>query len=191
MVYQDYPPVHPAQGGRSQALPGVRVEKAGTYLDGFTVEFEMEQAPVICSIDPAEAEAGTAVTITGRGFGATRGSSKVAFNGTPAREIVSWSPTSIIARVPGGATTGDVVVTVEGEQSNGLPFEVQPPDLVYPVRISYVSGQNHNMEELENRKGRLGLEPVQPASGSWSRFKTSTADTEPGGLFKTGPSRVL
>ena len=83
----------------------IRVEKAGTYLDGFTVEFNMEQAPVICDIDPAEAEAGTAVTITGRGFGATRGSSKVAFNGTPAREIVSWSPTSIIARIPGGATT--------------------------------------------------------------------------------------
>jgi len=125
----------------------------------------MEQAPVICDIDPAEAEAGTAVTITGRGFGATRGSSKVAFNGTPAREIVSWSPTSIIARVPGGATTGDVVVTVEGEQSNGLPFEVQPTDLVYPVRISYVSGQNHNMEELKNRKGRIKI--GTGATGLW------------------------
>ncbi len=143
----------------------IRVEKAGTYLDGFTVEFNMEQAPVICDIDPAEAEAGTAVTITGRGFGATRGSSKVAFNGTPAREIVSWSPTSIIARVPGGATTGDVVVTVEGEQSNGLPFEVQPTDLVYPVRISYVSGQNHNMEELKNRKGRIKI--GTGATGLW------------------------
>ncbi len=143
----------------------VRVEKAGTYLDGFTVEFDMEQAPVICDIDPAEAEAGKAVNITGRGFGATQESSKVTFNGTPAREIVSWSPTSIIARVPGGATTGDVAVTVEGKQSNGLPFEVRPTDLVFPVRISYVSGQNHKMEELKNRKGRIKI--GTGATGLW------------------------
>jgi hypothetical protein len=143
----------------------VRVEKAGTYLDGFTVEFNMEQAPVICSIDPVEGEAGTAVTITGRGFGATQESSEVTFNDIPAREIISWSPTSIIARVPGGAANGDVAVTVEGKESNGVSFEVKPTDLVFPVRISFVSGENHNMEELNNRKGRIRL--GTGATGLW------------------------
>src|SRR6185437_386721 len=37
----------------------------------------------------------------------------------------SWSATSIIAPVPAGATTGNVVVTVGGIASNGIAFSVQ------------------------------------------------------------------
>lgn len=36
----------------------------------------------------------------------------------------SWSDTSIVTTVPVGATTGNVVVTVGGVQSNGVPFTV-------------------------------------------------------------------
>src|SRR5262249_38949360 len=38
-----------------------------------------------------------------------------------------WSATSIVAAVPGGATTGNVVVTVGGQPSNGANFTVTPP----------------------------------------------------------------
>ncbi|OPZ72055.1 MAG: Cyclomaltodextrin glucanotransferase precursor [Firmicutes bacterium ADurb.Bin456] len=135
----------------------VKLYKGSVYQDGYAVDFTTEEGPFICSLSPVEGEAGTAVTITGRGFGANQESGKVTFKGVPAREIISWSPTSIIARVPGGATNGDVTVTVEGKGSNGVPFEVKPTDLVFPVRISFVSGENHNMEELNNRKGRIRL----------------------------------
>jgi hypothetical protein len=135
----------------------VKLYKGSVYQDGYAVDFTMEEGPFICSLSTDKGEAGTAVTITGRGFGATQESSEVTFNGVPAREIVSWSPTSIIARVPGGATNGNVAVTVEGKESNGLPFEVKPTDLVYPVRISFVSGENHNMEEFNNREGLISL----------------------------------
>src|SRR4030095_11020932 len=36
----------------------------------------------------------------------------------------SWSATSIVVPVPAGATTGNVVVTVGGQASNGLAFSV-------------------------------------------------------------------
>jgi len=45
----------------------------------------------------------------------------VTFNGISAL-VTSWSATSITATVPSGATTGNVVVTVSGVQSNGLTF---------------------------------------------------------------------
>jgi len=63
------------------------------------------------------------VTITGTNFGATQGASTVTFNGTAAT-VTSWSATSIVAPVPNGATTGNVVVTVGGVASNGVNFTV-------------------------------------------------------------------
>ena len=51
------------------------------------------------------------------------GHSTVTFNGTAAAPA-SWSGTSIVVPVPSGATTGNVVVTVGGEASNGVSFTV-------------------------------------------------------------------
>jgi hypothetical protein len=83
-------------------------------------------SPVIANILPNPAAVGTSVTITGINFGATQGGSTVTFNGTTASPA-SWSATSITAPVPVGATTGNVVVTVGGQASNGHLFTVTPP----------------------------------------------------------------
>ena len=56
------------------------------------------------------------MTIAGTNFGATQGTSTVTFNGT-AGTPTSWSGTSIVVPVPSGATTGNVVVTVEGRRA--------------------------------------------------------------------------
>ena len=69
---------------------------------------------------------GAVVTIGGTNFGLTQGSSTVTFNGTPAAST-SWSGSSIGTLVPNGATTGNVVVTVGSQASNGAPFTVSPP----------------------------------------------------------------
>ena len=59
-------------------------------------------------------------------------SSTVTFNGVVATPT-NWSPTSIVALVPNGATSGNVVVTVGLQSSNGVGFTVTgnnpPPDL--------------------------------------------------------------
>ncbi len=83
-------------------------------------------APAITSILPNPATVGTSVTITGTNFGATQGGSTVTFNGTTASPA-TWSATSITVPVPVGATTGNVVVTVGGQPSNGYLFTVTPP----------------------------------------------------------------
>lgn len=108
---------------------GVTVTVAGQSSN--SVSFTVTVPPSITSISPTSGVVGTQVTITGANFGATQGTSTVRFNGTAATPA-SWSATTIIAPAPSGATTGNVVVTVAGQASNGVSFTVPPP----PISVS-------------------------------------------------------
>jgi hypothetical protein len=90
------------------------------------VPFTVTAPPRINSLNLSSAAVGTPVTISGTNFGATQGTSTVKFNGTAAAPS-SWSANSIVLPVPAGATSGNVVVTVGGVASNGVPFTVTVP----------------------------------------------------------------
>lgn len=93
------------------------------------VVFTVVAPPAITSLNPASGIVGQTVTIAGANFGATQASSTVRFNGVAA-SASAWSNTSITTMVPAGATSGPVVVTVNGQDSNGVPFTVIPPPSV-------------------------------------------------------------
>lgn len=79
--------------------------------------------PVIASVSPTTGTIGTAVTLTGTGFGSTQGASIVTFNGKLSTSVIWGSDgTSIQATDPTGATDGNIVVTVNGISSNGIWF---------------------------------------------------------------------
>ncbi|MBU1671813.1 MAG: IPT/TIG domain-containing protein [Actinobacteria bacterium] len=100
--------------GRGATLPG-----------GFTVEaVPVPAKPSITSISPTSGRAGTIVTITGRDFAKTRGSSYVEFGNTRVSAYVSWSDTRIKVRVPAGAGSGPVTVSTANGNSNGVYFKV-------------------------------------------------------------------
>jgi len=104
-------------------------------------------APSIMTLAPTSGPVGMSVTITGANFGAAQGTSTVSFNGTIATPT-GWSATSIVAAVPSGATTGNVVVTVAGVASNGVSFTViATPSAAYPLKAStnqrYLVDQNN------------------------------------------------
>jgi RHS repeat-associated protein len=99
----------------------VIVTVSGVASNG--VNFTIVSVPNISNLNPTSGPVGTSVTITGTNFGSSQGSSTVSFNGTTAT-VTSWSATSIVAPVPSGATTGNVIVTVSGVASNGETFTV-------------------------------------------------------------------
>ena len=108
---------------------------------GFTVTVP---APEISGLNPASGAVGTSVEIRGTNFGVSEGTSTVEFAGTEA-EPSSWSETRITARVPEGARTGAVVVTVDGVASNGVGFTVgeaedRPMRLLCASSVSEPSG---------------------------------------------------
>ena len=88
------------------------------------ISFTVLPTPGITGLSPNSGPVGTAVTIMGTNFGASQGGSTVSFNGIAATAITNWSAASITAAVPAGATTGNVVVTVNGVPSNGSSFTV-------------------------------------------------------------------
>ena len=100
----------------------VVVNASGVNSNGSS--FTVVVAPSIASLSPTSGAVGASVTIAGTNFGTTQGTSTVAFNGTAATSIGSWTATSIVATVPAGATTGNVLVTVSGVSSNGAAFTV-------------------------------------------------------------------
>ena len=76
-------------------------------------------APRITSISPTRGTAGTQVTVTGSGFGATQvGNNTLVFYPGYPSTIVSWSDTQIVGTVPSSANTGPLYVWITGTYSN-------------------------------------------------------------------------
>jgi hypothetical protein len=80
----------------------------------------------ITKVFPSSGSVGTNVIISGSNFKQAQGSSSVTFNGTPALPV-AWSSSAITVPVPANATTGEVVVSVNGLVSNGVNFTVTVP----------------------------------------------------------------
>jgi len=93
----------------------------GNYDSSVTVPLPIR--PTINSISPSAGTTGMSVTVSGSNFGSTQGTSTITFNGVNAAPS-SWSANTIVVPVPSGATTGPVVVTVNGAASNASTFSV-------------------------------------------------------------------
>ena len=76
---------------------------------------------------------GVYVRVFGSHFGASQGSSTVALGGLLVTNcsLCSWSDTQIVAQLGSSATTGDIVVKVNGLASNGSSFTVTPTTIVF------------------------------------------------------------
>src|ERR1043165_2371379 len=75
---------------------------------------------------------GVWVTIWGKGFGATQGTSTVTIGGGAAASYPLWSDSKIIFQLGFAAKTGSIVVNVPGAgASNGLPFTVRAGNIFF------------------------------------------------------------
>jgi hypothetical protein len=75
---------------------------------------------------------GVWVTIWGKGFGATQGTSTVTIGGGAADNYPLWSDGKIIFQLGANAKTGSITVNVPNAgSSNGLPFTVRPGNIFF------------------------------------------------------------
>ena len=106
----------------ASASTGPIVVTAGGYASpGFS--FSVIEALSITGINPTSGNVGTAVVISGAGFGPSQSDSVVTFDSVPAT-VTAWGDTQITAVVPSGAATGPVTVAVAGTTAVGPSFEV-------------------------------------------------------------------
>lgn len=82
--------------------------------------------PVITGVSPDHAPINGSVTVTGTSFGDTQGtSSTITFHGLTATPS-AWTNTSVSFPIPVGATSGTIIVTVNGWSTNGGDCFVLP-----------------------------------------------------------------
>ena len=75
--------------------------------------------------------AGAFVTIHGKGFGASQGSSTVTIGGGAAASYQSWSDTTVTFQLGSAAKTGSIAINVGGATSNSIPFTVRSGSIYY------------------------------------------------------------
>ena len=108
----------------STAVAGAHQSNVGAIFDqGAAYVFSGLVAPKIRSLTPTRGRARTTVTITGTGFGTTRGTSKVYFGTKAVTRYAYWSSSKIKANVP-RLTKGRKTVRVRTSlgRSNGKSF---------------------------------------------------------------------
>jgi uncharacterized protein affecting Mg2+/Co2+ transport len=103
----------------------------------------------LTSVDPNSGAAATSVTFTGAGFGSVQGSG-VAWLGSTAGQVVSWSDTQIVATVASTAVTGIARVQQNGVWSNALAFTVPSENGVtlMPSLLNLMVGDTHAIQAL-------------------------------------------
>ena len=150
---------------------------------------------------------GVYVRIFGSHFGSSQNSSTLTLGGNLVTNcsLCSWSDSNIIAQLGSRASTGNIVVSVNGAASNGVPFTVTPTTIVFvsPNGSDNNSGSfgspfrtwraafnaitsNDNSSPTQNAV--IYLEPGVSASGDDGRGYRASVSTDIGG---TSPVQQL
>jgi len=129
----------------------------GNYDSQLTVPSPVPP-PAISALAPTSGPVGTPVSIFGTNFGASQtssqGSNLVTFNGVAAAPT-SWASDRITATVPPGASSGPVVVRVQGLASNGAAFTVTDPE---PFgRVTYVYDALDRLIQVTSASGQSAI----------------------------------
>ncbi|MGO9095236.1 MAG: IPT/TIG domain-containing protein, partial [Bryobacteraceae bacterium] len=105
----------------------------------------------LTSVSPNSGAAGTPVTFTSAGFGASQGTGE-AWLGSMDGQVVSWSDTQIVATVATGALTGIARVQQNGVWSNAVTFTVPGAGglQLEPVLINMVVGDTNPMQAVNS-----------------------------------------
>ena len=120
--------------------------------------------PVISKLEPDSGAVGDEIKIKGSSFGKQAGA--VTFNGVSASPH-HWNHEIIRARVPEGAASGPVVVTVGGRSSNGVGFTVTRSDSDRDVDDSDESGTDPDDQDTDDS------DREDPALGNPANFSSS------------------
>jgi hypothetical protein len=108
--------------GQTQVTASAR----GVSSAAATLTIEAGPAYALSNVEPANGPGGTPITLSGTSFGPAQGATRVLFGTTDAAEVLSWSNTRIVVRVPYGLPTGQVSLLLADTSgtSNTLPFSI-------------------------------------------------------------------
>ncbi len=191
--------VAPAGVANSQVTGSVPVTINGLAIPNLS--FAVVPPPTFASMTPLSGPSGTNVTINGTGFSAVPGETIVSFNGAKAA-IVNTTPLRVIATVPSSATTGPVVVTVNGQSDSATTFALQnlgisaiSPGVGGPGTTVTLTGFGFNSNTtLDTVRFNGAIVPVQTATANRltvtmpPTITSGPVTVSGGGLTAVGPA---
>ncbi len=103
---------------------------------------------------------GAFVTLYGKRFGATRGTSTVTVGGGAVDNCPLWTDTKVVCQLGPQAQTGNIVLTVNGQTSNGMAFTVRPGNIYFTA----LTGNDNNDGSFANPFGtvKAGKDALAP-----------------------------
>lgn len=130
---------------------------------------------MITLLNPSTARIGDLITVYGKGFKNTKDTNFISFNNIHASEYSFWSDTIIKVKVPVGATSGKVSITVNKMKSNEVEFNIflSDPNPYESVAIGPQVWMKKNLDVDHYRNGDLipqvtdSLEWVKLKTGAW------------------------
>jgi hypothetical protein len=149
-------------------------------------EDETVGKPIISGFTPSDGgPIGTVVKINGQFF-STITTNKVMFNGIEA-EVISATSGSILARVPAGASTGEITVSVDGREGNSASVFTVTGGTPTPYIASFtpsagngadmqtvtISGYNFSPTAANNTVSFGDVEAVTPSEASATSLKVN------------------
>jgi hypothetical protein len=127
-----------------------RVLQSGVWSNALPFAVDALQ---VASIDPVSGPAGTTVTFTGSGFGASQGPG-TAWLGSAEAQVVSWSDTQVVAVVADSAVTGVARIRQDDAWSNAKQFSVTgtdaPAATLAPHLLNMTVGDTHAIQALDS-----------------------------------------
>lgn len=154
---------------------GVRVEsKVSTAAPDLALS---QRVPAIASLVPDNGGPGAVVTVTGDNFGASTGELlQVSFANAVATQVERKDDRTLRVTVPDGAGTGNLVVSVGGVTSAGMPFSVIASLELHPGNQFLVPGATLSfVPTAQDEKGRAIAHPVVTWTSTGSSFDLNDA----------------
>jgi IPT/TIG domain-containing protein len=149
--------------------------------------------PTLTSISPTSVIPGMTMTLTGSGFGATRGSGSVTFfapgDTVGVSNYISWSDTQIVVTVPNRILPGVVYVTHNGTSSGQIAYTTIAPTLtsISPTAIKPGITMTLTGSGFGPTQGVGSVTFFAPGDTVGARSFTSWSDTQ---IVLTVPSLV-
>jgi hypothetical protein len=124
-----------------------------------------------------EGNNGAYLTIFGKGFGASQGSSTVSINGIAVAAYKQWTDAKITVQPGSAVTSGPIVVTVGGQSSNNdLGFTVRPGQIYFVAlngndSTGVIGDITHPFRNVQNTFNRSDFGPgdhIVIRGGTWT-----------------------
>jgi hypothetical protein len=123
---------------------------------------------------------GVFVTVSGKNFGATRGSGSVTVGGGQVDNYPLWSDSKIIVQLGASTTTGNIVVTSSTfETSNGVPFTVRAGSIYF---VS-VTGTGNGLAPTTPMSPSAAYNVMGPGKTFYFRAGTYNSNYSGGGVY--------